>query len=102
MPATAMYRCILNKAVDAPVAVRVEVTDDAVASSYRPARASGPNPEPHDDVPDAFVLFHADLRTAALERGLMANSTADDLWRVIARHVDVVDPDAEDDAAEAY
>lgn len=96
-----MYRCMLKKVNDAPVATQVSLdTYGPIRSKY--VRSSWRRPDPpasHEDTPVAFVLFHDDLRTAAQEKGLLMNSTSEALWRVIVRNVEVFDPnEAEGDA----
>lgn len=93
-----MYRCMLKKVNDAPVATQVSLeTYGPIRSKY--VRSSWRKPDPpasHEDAPASFVLFHDDLKTAAQEKGLLINSTSEALWKVIVRNVEVFDPNEAD------
>jgi hypothetical protein len=97
----AMYRCMLSKHNEAPSAehVDLEVYRGSLASRYSsrpPARRH--TPQPHDNPPDAFVLFHRDLRVACMERGVLAGSTPSAMWRAIAANMETYDPNSDFDS----
>lgn len=97
-----MYRCMLNKVNDAPVALQVPLeTYGPLRSKY--VRGSWQRMDPpasHGDAPASFVLFHDGLKTVAQEKGLLMNSTSEEMWTVIVRNVDVFDPVEADDEAD--
>ena len=99
-----MYRCMLNKRTEAPTAVQVPL--DRYPGSLE-SRYTGrlyvrrATPQPHDDPPNAFVLFHQDLRTSCMERGVLCDSQAQAMWRVVARNIETYDPNAESETEAA-
>lgn len=96
-----MYRCMLNKRTEAPAAVQVPLDSYSgnMASRYSASLyVKRRSPQPLDDPPDAFVLFHRDLCDACMERGLLGGSRPHAMWRAIARNIETYDPGADSEA----
>lgn len=95
---------MLNKRTDAPVAAQVELAryEGSLGTRYAgPVSVRRRTSVPHEEPPDPFVLFHRDLCTAGMARGVLTRSEAADMWKAIARNVDSFDPTAELDAEPA-
>ena len=96
-----MYRSALKTCVERPAAIRVQA-DEYITQLDRKLKREAPMPRSlqttYDHCNAEFAMFYMELKRAANDRGMLHNTNALDLWRVIERNVDVDDADTDDDA----
>lgn len=96
-----MYRSALKTSVERPAAVRVPA-DEYISQLDKKLKRDAPLPRSlqttYDHCSAEFSMFYLELMRAANDRGMLHNTTALDLWRVIERNVEVDDADTDDEA----